>query len=329
MFIRFFRSSFPVQYLVIALVGLLLWGKALIQPPPMPAPEGPVPLYSLLYILLSGFPHIAVIFAFILVLIESWLMNILLNKHELVLKNSSLASLIFLIMMSSSPIYLTLNPLNITILTSLIILNNLMLSYSRAEDLDLIFSSGFFSAIGSLFYFPYILMLFIVPVSFVLFRSSKWRESAAALIGFLTPFIFLATWYFLTDHLKQQVGVYEKMISSLFFYPIHLQTDDWIIGIFTLILAIWGLYYLVRGPMEKTAEIRAKTYLVAWLILISFPSVAYSTTLVVFHLVMLFPTLTLLLTSAFLGIKKKRWAEIIFLIYFLMILVNSYFYNPQ
>ena len=153
MFIRFFRSSFPIQYLVIALVGLILWGKAFIQPPPMPAPEGPVPLYSLLYTLLNGFPHIAVIFAFILVLIESWLLNILLNKHELVLKNSSLASLIFLIMMSSSPIYLTLNPLNITILTSLIILNNLMLSYSRAEDLDLIFSSGFFSAIGSLFYF--------------------------------------------------------------------------------------------------------------------------------------------------------------------------------
>ena len=119
------------------------------------------------------------------------------------------------------------------------------------------------------------------------------------------------------------------MLSSLFFYPIHLQTDDWVIGIFTLVLALWGLYYLMRGPMEKTAEIRAKTYLIVWLILISFPSVAYSTTLVVFHLVMLFPTLTLLLTSAFLGIKKKRWAEIIFLIYFLMILVNSYFYNPQ
>jgi len=329
MFIRFFRSSFPVQYLVIALVGLILWGKAFVQPPPVPVPEGPVPLYSLLYAVLNGFPHLAVIFAFILVLIESWLLNNLLNKHELVLKNSSLASLIFIILMSSSPVYLTLNPLNITILTSLIILNNLMISYSRAEDLDLVFSAGFFAAVGSLFYFPYVLMLFIVPVCFVLFRSSKWREYAAAFIGFLTPFIFLATWYFLTDQLQQQIGVYRKMLSSLFFYPIHLQTDDWVIGIFTLVLAFWGLYYLMRGPMEKTAEIRAKTYLIVWLILISFPSVAYSTTLVVFHLVMLFPTLTLLLTSAFLGIKKKRWAEIIFLIYFLMILVNSYFYNPQ
>jgi hypothetical protein len=329
MFIRFFRSSFPLQYLVIAMVGLILWGKAFIQPPHVPAPEGPVPLYSLLYSLLKGFPHIAVIFAFILLLIESFLLNNLFNKNELILKNSSLASLIFIILMSSSPAYLTLNPLNITILTSLIILNNLMLSYSRAEDLDLVFSAGFFSAVGSLFYFPYILMLFIVPVSFVLFRSSKWREYAAVLIGFLTPFIFLGTYYFLTDQLTQQVRLYQKMLSSLFFYPIHLKTDDWVIGIFTLVLAVWGLFYLMRGPMEKTSVIRAKTYLVVWLILVSFPSVAYSTTLVVFHLVMLFPTLTLLLTSAFLGIKKKRWAEIIFLIYFLLILVNSYFYNPQ
>jgi hypothetical protein len=329
MFIRFFRSSFPIQYLVIALVGLVLWGKAFVQPPPIPPPDGPVPLYSLLYTLLHGFPHLAVIIAFILVFMESWLLNNLLNKHELVLKNSSLASLIFIIMMSSSPLYLTLNPLNITILTSLIILSNLMLSYSRSEDLDLIFGAGFFSAVGSLFYFPYVLMLFILPACFVLFRSSRWREYAAALIGFMTPFIFLSTYYFLTEQLTQQIGVYRKMFSSLFFYPIQLQNDDWVIGIFTLVLAIWGLYYLMRGPMEKTAEIRAKTYLVVWLILISFPSVAYSTTLVVFHLVMLFPTLTLLLTSAFLGIKKKRWAEIIFLIYFLLILVNSYFYNPQ
>jgi len=329
MFIRFFRSSFPVQYFVIALVGMILWGKALVQPPPIPPPEGPVPLYSLLYALLSSLPHLATIIAFIMVLAESWLVNILFNRHELVLKNSSLASLIFIIMMSSSPVYLTLNPLNVTLLTSLVILNNLMLSYSRADDLDLVFGAGFFTAVGSLFYFPYLLMFFIIPVCFILFRSSRWREYAAASIGFITPFIFLATYYFITDQLLQQIAVYKKMVASLFFYPIDLHPDDWVIGIFTLVLAIWGLYYLMKGPMEKTVEIRAKTYLVVWLILIAFPSVAYSTTLVVFHLVMLFPTLTMLLTSAFLGIRKKRWAEIIFLIYFLLILLNSYFYNPQ
>jgi hypothetical protein len=329
MFIRFFRSSFPVQYIVIALVGLMLWGKSFIQPPPMPVPEGPVPLYDLLYNFLNGLPRLSVIIGFILVLAEAWLLNVLFNKHELVLKNSSLSSLVFIIIMSSSPLYLTIHPLNIITLISIIILNNLMRSYSKADDLDLVYGAGFFSALGSLFYFPYLLMLLIIPVSFILFRSSKWREYAAALFGFLSPYIFLAVYYFLTDQLANQIAMYEKMLSSFFFFPIQLHTDDWFLGIFSLVLAFWGLYYLIRGPMEKTAEIRAKTYLVVWLILVSLLSVAYSTTLVVYHLVMLFPTLTLLLTSAFLGIKKKRWAEIIFLIYFLLILVNSYFYNPQ
>ena len=329
MFIKFFRSSFPKQYLVIGLIGLMLWGKSFIQPPPIPFPEGPVPLYNLLYYILRSFPHLAVIVGFILVLAETWWLNILYNKHELVLKNSSLASLVFIIMMSSSPLYLTIHPLNIITLISIIILNNLMRSYSKDVNLDLVYGAGFYAALGSLFYFPYMLMLVIIPVCFILFRSGKWRDYAAALIGFLTPYIFLAVYYFLTDQLINQIVLYDKMLSSFFFYPIQLHIDDWVIGIFSLVLALWGLYYLMKGPIEKTAEIRAKTYLVVWLILISMLSVAYSTTLVVYHLVMLFPTLTLLLTSAFLGIKKKRWAEIIFLIYFLLILLNSYFYNPQ
>ena len=329
MFIRFFRSSFPAQYLVIGLIGFILWGKAFVLPTHIPPPEGPVPLYSLLYSLLGNLPHLSVILGFLLVLLETWWINILFNRHELVLKNSSLASLVFLIMMSSSPLYLTIHPLNISIVITLLILNNLMKSYNRSEDLDLVYGAGFLAALGSLFYFPYLLMLGILPVCFVLFRSVKWREWAAGVIGVLTPYFFLAVFYFLTDQLPGQIVVYEKMLASFFFYPIHLHTDDWVIGIFTLVLAAWGFSHMLSGPMEKTADIRAKTYLVVWLVLISMLSVAYSTTMVVYHLILLFPSLTLLLTSAFLGIKKKRWAEVIFLIYFLLILINSYFYNPE
>ena len=228
MFIRFFRSSFAAQYLVIGLIGFILWGKAFILPPHIPPPEGPVPLYSLLYSLLGNLPHLSVILGFLLVLLETWWLNIMFNRHELVLKNSSLASLVFLIMMSSSPIYLTIHPLNISIVITLLILNSLMKSYNRSDDLDLVYGAGFLAALGSLFYFPYLLMLGILPVCFVLFRSVKWREWAAGVIGVLTPYFFLAVFYFLTDQLRGQIVVYEKMLASFFFYPIHLHTDDWV-----------------------------------------------------------------------------------------------------
>jgi len=328
MFIRFFRSSFPIQYLVIGVIGILLWGKAFFMPPPMPVPEGCVPFYSLLFNLLHDLPHLASITGFLLVIFEAWWLNVLLNEHELVLKNSSLAALIFIILISSDPIYLTLNPVNISILMLLTVLSNLMKSYSRTDDLDLVYAAGFFIAIGSLFYFPFFILFAIIPVTVILFRSSKWREWAAAIIGFLTPFFFLAVFYFVSDQLMAQIMVYEKMISGFLFYPIHLHYDDYILGLFTTILSVWGLYYMLRGPIEKTAEIRAKTYILLWLIPIIILSVAFSTILLQYHQLLIFPSLTLMLTSTFLGIRKKRWAEIIFLIYFLLILVNSYFYNP-
>lgn len=329
MFIRFFRSSFPVQYFTIGLIGLLLWGKSLMQPPPMPVPEGPVPLYDILYVFLHDLPRVAAVLGLMLVLAETWMLNVLFNNNELVLKNSSLASLVFIILISSSPLYLTLNPLSICIFLTVLILDGLMKSYNRVEDLDLVYGAGFIIAVGSLFYFPYLMMLAVLPVGFVLFRSSKWREWAAAFIGFATPYLFLAVYYFLTDKLPSRIRVYEKMLASFFFYPINLHIDDYVIGIFTIVLALWGFYYLLSGPMEKTSEIRAKTYLVIWTLPVAMLSIVYSTTLLVFHLIMLFPALTLMLTSAFLGMRKKRWAEIIFLIYFLLILANSYFYNPK
>jgi len=328
MFIKFFRSSFPVQYLVIGFIGLLLWGKAFFISPPMPVPEGSVPFYNALYKLLHELPHLASVLGFLLVLLEALWLNVILNEHELVLKNSSLAALVFLILLSSDPLYLTLQPVNISILILLAVLHNLMKTYSRTEDLDLVYASGFFVAIGSLFYFPFLMVYAIVPVTVILFRSSKWREWAAGFIGFLTPFLFLAVYNFVSDRLLTEIQVYRKMVSGFLLYPIYLHYDDYILGIFTTILSVWGLYYMLRGPMEKTAEIRAKTYIFLWLILIIILSVTFSTTLVQYHQQLIFPSLTLMLTSTFLGIRKKRWAEIIFLIYFLLILVNSYFYNP-
>jgi hypothetical protein len=299
------------------------------MPPPLSLPDGPAPLYYLISPVFSLNPTLAVITGFLLVLAETWMINVLLNRHELVVKNSSLAALVFIILMSSSPLFLTLHPLNICTLIGILIMNNLLKSYSRADDLDLVYGAGFSVAVGSMFYFPFMAMLLILPVSFILFRSSKWREWAAGLIGFLTPYLFLAVYYFMTDQLLVQIQSYRSIIASFLFYPMRLNADDWIIGIFTLVLVIYGMLYLLGGPMEKTAEIRAKTYLVIWLIPLSFISVAYSTSLLVFHIMLIFPSLTMMLTSAFLGIRRKRWSEILFLAYFLAILVNSYFYNPN
>jgi hypothetical protein len=171
--IRFFKSSFVIHYCAICITGLILWGRAFFEPPPMPEPEGFVPFYSFLYSLLSGFPLIQVICGCFLVMGSTLILNHVLYNHSIVQKNSSLAGFIFIILMSYYPEFHTVQPVNIAIFFLLLILNQLLQSYNREEPLDLIYSAGFFIAIGSYLYFPFIFFLWFYPDFVYLFPLWK------------------------------------------------------------------------------------------------------------------------------------------------------------
>ena len=168
MILRFFRSGFPIQYITIGIIGALLWSRAFIDPPGMPAPDGPVPLYGLIYSLLYNSPHLACILGFILTLLSAFLLNRLLTENEVVLKNSSLSALIFIGLMSYFPFFLTLHQLSIVSFFLLMILERLYKSYSKSESLELNYVAGFLIGIASLFYLPFIL---VFPFSSNLFYN--------------------------------------------------------------------------------------------------------------------------------------------------------------
>ncbi len=323
MFIKFFKSGFPVQYITIAIIGLLLWFRAFLDPLAMPLPDGPVPLYGLVYDLLKDTPRVAAILGFLLVLGESiWLTGVL-NKHELVLKNSSLSSLVFILLMSFIPEQLTLTPVNIAVFLLIVILKYLLRSYNKPEHLDLVYGAGFFTAVASLFFLPFLIWFVFVPISFVIFRSGQWRVWVGSLIGVATPFIFLSVYYFWLDELPFRIAEYGVFFSHLLFYPTPFKLDFWLIGGFTLLLALWGIFSMWSGPIEKTVEIRAKTNLFLWIFIFTAISFAFSRSLAIFHVALAFPAFTLAITGTLNGLKKVAIAEWIFLGYFMIVLLNN------
>ena len=83
--IRFFNSSFFIQYLSVCLTGLILWGRAFWDPPQMPVPEGYMPFYTLLYSVVSQFQLIRVILGFILVVGTAIYINRIFYSHNIVI----------------------------------------------------------------------------------------------------------------------------------------------------------------------------------------------------------------------------------------------------
>jgi len=323
-FIKFFKSSFFGQYLVIGIIGVCLWLSAFINPPGMPAPEGPTPFYSLLFELLSGYPTLASIIGFILVLAEAYWLTHILSRHELVLKNSSLSALVFLVFMSFLPGQLTLNPINISLGFMILILYHLLISPNKPDHLDRIFAAGFFTSMAGLFYLPFLLWFIFVMISFLVLRALNWRVWTASLIGLSTPFIYLAAWYFWNDELLGRLLEYPAFFRQVLVFPNPFHPDFWIFCGYTLLLAIWGIFYFSSGP-EKTVEIRAKTSMLLWTLVFTVISFTYTRSLAIFHPALAMPALTMIITGMLTNLKKTQVAEIVLLIYFLGVLLNNLF----
>jgi hypothetical protein len=323
-FIKFFKSSFFIQYLVIGITGLCLWSNALLNPPGMPSPAGPVPLYALLFQLFHDMPLTSTILGFCLVLAETYWLTRILSHHELVLKNSSLSALVFLVMMSFLPGQLTLNPISIALGFMILILHHLLISYNKPEHLDHIFAAGFFTAIASMFYLPFILWFIFVIISFLVFRAGNWRAWMAAFIGLITPFMYLATWYFWHDEFLINALKFPAFFSQVLVFSNPFHTDFWILSGFVMLLALWGLFLFSSGP-EKTVEIRVKTNILLWTLVFTLLSFVYSGSMAIFHPALAMPALAMVITSTLIGLKKTRVAETILLIYFISVLLNNIF----
>ena len=324
MFIKFFKSSFFIQYLVIGVTGLCLWLSAFLTPPGMPAPEGPVPLYSLVYHIFHTMPLLSTVTGFCLVLAETYWLTRILSHHELVLKNSSLSALVFLVMMSFLPDQLTLNPINIALGFMILILHHLLISYNKPEHLDRIFAAGLFTAVASMFYLPFILWFIFVIISFLVFRSGNWRAWMAAFIGLITPFLYLAVWYFWHDEFVVRAMEFPSFFSHVLVFPNPFHTDFYILCGFTVLLALWGIFLFRSGP-EKTVEIRVKTNILLWTFIFTLLSFVFSRSMAIFHPALAMPALAMVITGTLIGLKKTRVAEMILLVYFLSVLLNNLF----
>jgi putative flippase GtrA len=323
MFLRFFRSCFPMQYIVIAIIGILLWSRAFFEPPGMPAPDGPVPLYKLIYLLLHGLPHAACIIGFILTLLSAFLLNRLLTQNEVVLKNSSLSALLFIALMSYFPFLLTLHQLSIATLILLMILERLYKSYSKSESPELTYVAGFLIGIASFFYLPFILFFFFLLISFIIFRNIDWHEWVGSFIGLVTPYIFLSVYYFWFDKWMIKAHEYQHFFMISFDPAPFREPTFLILNGIVLVLLIFGLVTGLSRLSEKTIEIRKKTILLIWLIPVMILSIFFSASLLKYHLLISFITLSGLLSMYLLKIRNTFWQELIFVGILVILLLNN------
>jgi len=325
--IRFFKSSFFIQYSAICLTGLILWGRSFFEPPSMSLPDGFVPLYSFLYFSLTEVRLLQVIAGYLLVVISAFILNSLLYRHSIVQKNTSMAGFIFMVLMSYYPEFQTLHAVNIAVFFLLLILEQLLMSYNREEPLDNLYSAGFLTATASFFYFPFIVFYGYILVSFIFFRSGKWREWTSSFLGLFTPFLFLSTYYFWFDRLIPKIHEYLGMFTIYADFRLSEKPAYIILTILIVLSSFYSLFYGLTNRIEKTIERKRKSLLLYWVIFFVFITYPFTSNLTVYHIELAFITFSGSLAFYLMQIRKSLWQELILLLFLLFLISNNLFFK--
>ncbi len=199
MFLKFLQGGRPVQIMVLLVFALLFWLKYFIVPHPvqMSFEVYPMPLFQLVSRLLEEQVFLSKAVAFLLLVTNALLLSRL-NMKFIVLKSRTyLPSFIFLLVASSFLPLQRLNPVVFSSILMLFAIEAILGTFKKERLAYEYFLASFLVAIGSLFYARGAYLIFIIWIGLSLFRNIRWREWIFTILGFLLPYLFLFSWYFL------------------------------------------------------------------------------------------------------------------------------------
>lgn len=315
--IRFFKSPQPAALIVIPFIVLILWGQQALNMQVV-RDETSMPLWTLLAGILEALPAFIryLIFAGIISL-EAIYFNLLLNRHEVLYKNSYLPSLCFVLLASLSSSLLLVHPVHLVNLIFLRVFDKIFSLFKNESPVRALFDSGFLLGIAALLYLPALPMYLLFLIAVSLLRPFSWREWLVMLSAFFLPYFFISVYFFWEQELlifwKEYIGKFKHLWPQLNMqFPLSEKI---------LMLVMSGLLVLslvkLRGNYYKNI-IRTRTYqqIVFLCLLINGAAVLLIHKIEWIHFAALAIPIAMFYAYYFVSAKKRVWfAELLLWIF--------------
>ena len=254
-----------------------------------------------------------VFFATLIVLVQALIFNRIINNHSLLAKPSYLPALLYITGTSLFLQFLVLSPALICNFLIIIIIDK-FLKLSRAVGaMSVMFDVGMLIAIGTLIYFPFILMLLMLWLSLLMYRPFNWREWLSGFIGFLTIFIFVAVFYYWNDNLDRFIGIWQPLTNK---FPNNLQINynDYLVLIPLSIIMVMAALQLRENFFRSFVSTRRAFQILFFMFLVSIFSFYTKKGVTVAHFLLCVPPGAVLLAYYFSNAKKRWFYETLFAI---------------
>lgn len=324
MLIRFFKSSFHLQYLLLILLGAVLWIRVYSGPCEMLVPGPEAPFYLLLLQLLPNHHLLLSIIGFGTLILAAFALNHIAIRHELVPKNSILTALVLILMMSQSPMVLGMNPLYFAGLFVILAYGRILNTYGVADPTKDVFSAAFLIALASLFHFAAIFLVLLLILSFIIFGTFSLRIILVSVAGIFAVYLYLFVYYFLTDSLEGQYCLYVNWLGTIPAFRINyhwLQLINWAVQ---ALLFLSAVFYLLTNINEWNISIRKMILLNLWFVILCFAGLVYAGDNMPVALLLPAIPMALIISAYLLNFKR---ISILMEVYFLLWLGTAFINN--
>ena len=321
--IKFFRNSYLVQYVTIALLLIALWIPTFITGNVDTAWRSPVtPLYNIVANLFDFWPPAMLIFAMVLMGFETLFFNSILVSNQVIGRVNTLGAVTFLLMMNLVPAQTTFYPFLLSSVFLLMLVHTMFAIYQTPRPELYLFNGGLFLSLATMCWFPTLLLALWCIVALSIVHKSVIRLHLIPFIGLLFPYFV----YFFIRFLKGDLLMVWQAYAD-FFNGFHLtiQGFSWLkVGLMAFMLLTLFIPMVMPQiySLEKTIAVRTKiamsyNLMLGGILMLFFEGDPMQSGV-------LFLALSILFSYYMAWLDRLKWANITFVILLLGVLAMHY-----
>ena len=241
--------------------------------------------------------------AIICLLVQALVLNRIVNQARLYTRNTYLPAMSYIVcsaLIQGADVFSDIMVANFMVIAAfagMLTLNN------SASPRRQVFYTGMLLALAALICPPAIILMGLLLAAVAITRPFVLAEYVAAIMGYLTPFYFLAAWWYITD----RINLFPRLFSFKFTYPTHLPLPEvWVgLGLFVVLLAL-GSFRLRKGFLKMLIQVRKNWLVVNVYLIFSVLEIFIIKNGFFTNYLVLLPATSLIAVFAFNHEKKKK-----------------------
>lgn len=321
--IKFFRQSYIIQYIFIAMIAIAIWIPSFITVNVDAAYRSPVaPLYNLFADLLDFWKPAMLLFAFLLMAFNVMFFNSLLTSNQLIGKVNTLGALVYLLLMNLLPEQTTFYPFLLASVFLLMFIHTLFAIYQTPHPELYLLNAGFYLSFATMCYFPSLLLALWGVIALGIVRRGSFRLHLIPFLGLLLPYFFYFAAHYLMGDWMEVLQRYGDFFQSIQLSVLGFNKMNIIMLAFLLLVCAMPMLMPHLYAFEKSIAVRTKTMMTVILLFFGLFMLFLGTAPIQTGVV--FIALSILFSYEAAYLEKLKWSNITLWVFLLLVLASHY-----